>query len=511
MSDVSDIPGVPDVPDWEGLYRHAPCGLFTSDADGVITRVSTTLLDWLGAAEHDVVGHSFRDFLDTGSQLFYETRYLPALRLRGEVKEVSLTLASADGGRVPALVNSVLSLGTDGGPAQISSAVFDVSERQNYERDLLASRRSAEASEGRLRLLRDSATAFAASAEEDDVAAALATAARASYLSRFVAVYLADETGALRLAAGESPIDAGLDHDEHRPQWRAFTSGERVGLSAAAKNDAGRNDAAKNDAAKNDAAKNDAAKNDAAKNDEAKHDEGADAAGRALRDARLSELVALPLTDESGPIGALVCFFARERSLTEADDEVLSAIMRQAATVLARVRLQRELARLALHDQLTGLGNRVLLEIRMAEALADAYRERRALALIVLDLDGFKAINDRFGHASGDAVLVRIAERLRSSVRAQDVIGRFGGDEFVIICTDADEVAAEVVAKRVSAAIQEVADDEVHLAVTASVGVAVYPAGTLVPATGDEIFSAADAAMYLSKSLGKNRVTVARV
>nr|WP_246376247.1 GGDEF domain-containing protein [Conyzicola lurida] len=185
--------------------------------------------------------------------------------------------------------------------------------------------------------------------------------------------------------------------------------------------------------------------------------------------------------------------------------------MRQAATVLARVRLQRELARLALHDQLTGLGNRVLLEIRMRESLAAARRQERALALIVLDLDGFKAINDRFGHAAGDDVLVGVAERLRASVRAGDVIGRFGGDEFVIICADADEEAAEIVAKRVVAAIENSPEGKQHLAVTASVGVAVYLAGSVHPATGDDIFTAADSAMYLSKSLGKNRVTVARV
>jgi diguanylate cyclase (GGDEF)-like protein len=435
--------------------------------------VNATLLDWLGLTEADVVGRAFRDFLDTGSQLFYETRYLPALRLRGEVKEVALTLALPDGGRLPTLINSVVTLGEDGEVARVSSALFDVSERQDYELDLLTARRSAEASEGRLRLLRDSATAFAASAEEDDVAEALVTAARASYLARFVAVYLADDDGSLRLAAGESPVDEILPDDANRPQWRAFESGARLGIVVG--------------------------------------DEGEDAASLALRAARLTELVALPLLDDSGPIGSLVCFFPRTRSLTEDDDEVLAAIMRQAATVLARVRLQRELARLALHDQLTGLGNRVLLEIRMRESLAAARRQERALALIVLDLDGFKAINDRFGHAAGDDVLVGVAERLRASVRAGDVVGRFGGDEFVIICADADEEVAEIVAKRVVAAIEDSPEGQQHLAVTASVGVAVYLAGSVHPATGDDIFTAADSAMYLSKSLGKNRVTVARV
>ena len=188
--------------------------------------------------------------------------------------------------------------------------------------------------------------------------------------------------------------------------------------------------------------------------------------------------------------------------------EVQEAVARQASEALGRVRLQRRLERMALFDQLTGLANRQLLKVRLEEALAASERTRHSTALIFLDLDGFKTVNDQLGHVVGDAVLREVAGRLRATIRPTDVAGRFGGDEFIIICEDADADAASAIADRlraVVAASMSIVPDE--YAISASVGVAVYSPGVSPSVTPDRLFDLADTAMYRSKNAGKDRTT----
>jgi diguanylate cyclase (GGDEF)-like protein/PAS domain S-box-containing protein len=176
-----------------------------------------------------------------------------------------------------------------------------------------------------------------------------------------------------------------------------------------------------------------------------------------------------------------------------------------ARDITARVRAEEELARMAHYDALTGLPNRALLQGRLKRAMARADRGGTLLAVIFLDLDQFKEINDSLGHAVGDAVLKETALRLESCLRSTDTVARLGGDEFTILLEDlrsADEIA-RVADKllRVIAEPADIAGQELHL--STSIGVTVYP---LHDHDTDTLLRNADLAMYHAKQEGRNNV-----
>ena len=156
---------------------------------------------------------------------------------------------------------------------------------------------------------------------------------------------------------------------------------------------------------------------------------------------------------------------------------------------------------LAFTDPLTGLANRVLFRDRLGQALARARRARAGLALLMIDLDGFKSVNDRFGHGGGDQALQEFAHRLQSEIREADILARLGGDEFALVQTDLEQPAGvQAVADRLIVALAEpfrLGDRSVSLA--ASIGVAVYP-----PDGEDALVLAehADRALYRAKARG---------
>lgn len=168
---------------------------------------------------------------------------------------------------------------------------------------------------------------------------------------------------------------------------------------------------------------------------------------------------------------------------------------------------ERALQHLADHDVLSGLPNRRLLSDRLHHAMLQTRRNGKPMAVCYLDLDAFKPVNDRLGHAAGDALLVEIARRLQGSVRAGDTVARFGGDEFVLVLGDlADAAECEQVLRRVLANVAA----PVHIGgdtacVTASLGVVMFH-GTAAEADddGDSLLRRADRAMYTAKQDGHN-------
>ncbi len=171
---------------------------------------------------------------------------------------------------------------------------------------------------------------------------------------------------------------------------------------------------------------------------------------------------------------------------------------RQVAAALEEER--RNLREATLHDQLTGLANRILLYDRIAHAMAQADRDRTPLAVLLVDLDGFKKINDSLGHRCGDLVLVELGARLSRAVRQSDTVARLGGDEFVVALPRTDRLQAALIAEKLLRTMSQPLSVDGHTcSVWASVGIAVYPEhGCDV----DALLLVADHAMYVAKREG---------
>jgi diguanylate cyclase (GGDEF)-like protein len=163
----------------------------------------------------------------------------------------------------------------------------------------------------------------------------------------------------------------------------------------------------------------------------------------------------------------------RARSTTTADQQALEAMVAVSSDAFARLRLTEDMTHLARHDLLTNLPNRGLLLDRVEHALEMSRRRSTRIALLFVDLDGFKPVNDRFGHAAGDAVLVDVAERLSSCVRQSDTVARLGGDEFALLLEDVNPAEVSTACQRILTALSRGAHVAGHqLSLSASIGVA---------------------------------------
>ncbi len=188
-------------------------------------------------------------------------------------------------------------------------------------------------------------------------------------------------------------------------------------------------------------------------------------------------------------------------------DGTLHQVSSVGRDVTERKRFEADLAHQATHDSLTGLPNRALLLDHLELELARAEREQRLVALLFLDLDRFKQVNDNLGHDAGDELLAQAARRISAVVRPADTVARMGGDEFVILCGDVeDEDHATAVAQRVAAAIEHHPFDigGAELAITSSIGIALSSGGVHPEA----VLRDADAAMYRAKDLGRARLEI---
>lgn len=466
---------VPAADPYRELYLSAPCGLLCTDIGGAITEINDTLLVWIGRDRDAVTGQPFGSLLETGSRVFYETRQVPVLHLHDAV-EVSLTLRRDDGSMLPVLISSVIVRDAGGEPSAVRTAVFDASARQEYERELLLARRSAEQSEARVAALKNASSAFGSSSSERGLSDELANAARTAFEAAEVGVFLIDEESRFWLAGGSYPLEEWIPVGSVGLGSESLNSGEIRAFGTLAEVRA-----------------------------------ESPTLADAMDNARLVAISIVPMLEDGVAVGVFVSWFGRPHDFDSQFIELQEALGRQAAQTLLRLRLQRQLERLALHDQLTGLANRALIQEEVNRAIAASTRQSCPMAVIFIDLDGFKAVNDRLGHGEGDSVLRQVARRLKTGVRQQDVVGRFGGDEFVAICENADEEAAASIAERIRSVIDAPYDglpDE--LRITASVGVVTVPGDGESEPSADELLNLADNAMYRSKSTGKNLVSVAR-
>jgi len=168
---------------------------------------------------------------------------------------------------------------------------------------------------------------------------------------------------------------------------------------------------------------------------------------------------------------------------------------------------QRRIEHLAHYDVVTSLPNRALLADRLQQEVARARRSRQGFAILMFDLDGFKQVNDAWGHAAGDLVLAHVGERARQAMRASDTVGRIGGDEFMALLPEASLAGALAVGEKLLETIARPYPlDRTEAKLSASIGIAIFPEDG---DDGESLQRAADAALYEAKRAGKNRVVIA--
>jgi diguanylate cyclase (GGDEF)-like protein/PAS domain S-box-containing protein len=204
-----------------------------------------------------------------------------------------------------------------------------------------------------------------------------------------------------------------------------------------------------------------------------------------------------------GVLGTLSLFGPVPRAATEADRQLLESVCRLAAVAIDHRELTDKLSHQAQHDALTGLPNRLLFQDRLGQALAQAQRNGQKVAVIYMDLDRFKHINDTLGHSAGDALLRQAAARLDSCVRRSDTLARLGGDEFTVVLTELDDPRdAMRAAKNIIEAMRlPFIVDGRELFVTISLGISLFPDDG---SDGATLMINADVAMYRGKELGRD-------
>jgi len=220
----------------------------------------------------------------------------------------------------------------------------------------------------------------------------------------------------------------------------------------------------------------------------------------------LAQLIVLPLESEDRPVGVLAFAGRRQMAVAQEDQRLLSSLADQVYIVLDNARLYRKVQVMAVSDELTGLYNFRHLRERLAEEFARARRYDSEMSLILLDIDHFKAVNDRCGHQSGNLVLTQVVAVIRAQIREMDVAARYGGEEFAMILPMTGLEGAVQVAERLRRAVADqrfgVPDDPLRL--TVSLGVASYP--SVAVGAADELITAADNALYAAKDAGRNAV-----
>ncbi|MGB5548644.1 MAG: diguanylate cyclase [Polyangiales bacterium] len=219
----------------------------------------------------------------------------------------------------------------------------------------------------------------------------------------------------------------------------------------------------------------------------------------------MESLLVLPLVVREEPIGTLIVAAKASGAFGTPVRATLQALSNHLAVAMANARLVRQLEELATTDGLTGCLNKRAFLDQMEQKLLAAQRFGRKLSVIVTDLDHFKAVNDTYGHAAGDRVLRELGQVLRRVKRETDLVARFGGEEFCVLCEETDSHGAQLLAERVREELEstELQTELGPLRVTASLGVATFPDHA---SSAPDLFVQGDKALYEAKSRGRNQV-----
>jgi diguanylate cyclase (GGDEF)-like protein len=219
--------------------------------------------------------------------------------------------------------------------------------------------------------------------------------------------------------------------------------------------------------------------------------------------------IVVPLVADQRLLGVIRAVKMGVNAFTAEHYRFAQTLGNQASLAISAASAHEAVRRLSVTDELTGVYNGRHFRARMREEIERAKRSGRPLALLVIDSDSLKTVNDRFGHEAGNRHLVAIAQSVQTHVRTSDVVARFGGDEFLVLQPDATVDAAAAVAERIRVAVAAatvVAADGAHVTGTVSIGVAGFPRSAT---DEDSLFRRADAALYDAKRHGKDRVFIA--
>lgn len=448
--------------DYSALLDEAPAAVLSVDMNGQLRAHNRKTLEWLGQGEHTLVGRNLAEWLPPAARLLYETQIVPRLIEHGRVRELVLEIRRPDGRRHPLLVNADRLIDKDG-TARIVIVAVDAAGRSAFESELVQLRRQADAAHRDLMILQDATGRLAVARGLDDLGRILCDAAGAASQAAWTSVRIVEEDGTIA-TWGARPADLELDG--------------RLGLATEQVICRNPDEIARGFA------------------------DSADVLGR----AGVESLIVTPIVrPDERVIGEIQCWFRRPRTLGPDESGTLAAIALQAERVVEHLRLQDRLRHSASHDSLTGLSNRA----GVTEQLRGLLASMEKCAVLFLDLDGFKAINDLRGHRAGDEVLQVVAARLRGVCRAGDAIGRLGGDEFLIACggLSIDDVGA--LAERVRDAVSvPLAGEAEGMPLSASVGVVAWAADAESRPRAEELIAAADEEMYAAKraALGGMRI-----
>lgn len=427
-----------------------PCAVVQLDASGVIVDANAVFAAWTGRLLSEVVGTPLDSLLRPSKNPMTD----------GSVQR----LAGADGRRRAVMpTRSPL-------PDGELVVLVDATERMAFEDRLTRSRSLEERTRNRLELVIEASIAFATATTENELADILATTVARAYGAEQSAVFLLNDQGAFEQTSGSNPLEGAIDLAALAAPASMLRS--VVKLSGA---------------------------------DQA--EELLPALGRAFRELGVYALLASPIRHDDELFGLWVCFFLHPRTFDAEAAPLAEALSGQAGQTATSLRLQRQLEHAAMHDETTGLANR-----RFLETLLPDYTQAAAtlMAVMFIDLDGFKAVNDSLGHHAGDLLLREVGARLKGVVRHDDLVARYGGDEFVVVCEVPDSIAAHDVAERIRREVRRPFDDLPDgFPVSASIGLSI--ARTEASAWNpDLLIRLADQAMYTAKNAGGDRIVDAR-
>ncbi|WP_344059423.1 GGDEF domain-containing protein [Microbacterium pumilum] len=427
-----------------------PVGLVRLRRSGEISEANRWFSEWVGTALDGIVGRSIDEFLVHAQEDLFPADVGPGPWVMLHAREHDRAV--------------MVSRHRDG--ADDVLVIAEASERFRALTDLRRRYALADRTRTRLELVMDTSVAFSTASTEEHLAEILADSTARAYRAEESTVYLHEQDGTSAIAAGRDALGGRLDADsliglvsEPRQVVKVVDDedGERLMTGL----------------------------------------------GSAMKAAGIRALIAAPLHHEEIDFGAFISWFHHERTFDDEAAPLAEALAGQAAQALATLRLQARLAHAATHDEVTGLPNRRLLETQMGEIVSAT-----GCAVLFIDLDGFKSVNDRWGHQAGDRMLHDVAQRLLTGVRAGDLVARYGGDEFVVVCQISEPSVAVEITERILTLLRgDPTRPSTHQPLSASIGVAIAPPGSELVA--EQVIRRADLAMYRAKTAGGNRIAFA--